>query len=102
MKLIVVTCLKEDQQKAGKLLLQAGVQVYSASPATGYKNEQETNLLNAWFSAGSEAYDSVFMYSFTTAESAQKALALVKAYNLENDTDFPLRAFILPVEQHSY
>jgi len=99
MKLLVVTSLKEYQKKVAQLLAQAKITVFSATETVGVKDQQESNLLDNWFSSGSEQFDSVFQFSFTDTAKADQALALIKKYNAENETGFPIRAFILPVEK---
>ncbi len=99
MKLLVVTSLKEYQKKVAQLLDQAKITVFSVTETMGVKDQQESNLLDNWFSSGSEQFDSVFQFSFTDADKADQALSLIKKYNAENETGFPIRAFVLPVEK---
>ena len=99
MKLLVVTSLKEYQKKVAQLLDQAKISVFSVTETIGVKDQQETNLMDNWFSSGSEHFDSVFQFSFTDAAKADQALSLIKKYNAENETGFPIRAFVLPVEK---
>jgi hypothetical protein len=99
MKLLVVTSLKEYQKKVAQLLDQAKITVSSVTATMGVKDQQESNLLDNWFSSGSEQSDSIFQFSFTDAAKADQALLLIRKYNAENDTGFPIRAFVLPVEK---
>ena len=99
MKLLVVTSLKEYQNKVAQLLDLAKITVFSVTETTGVRDEQESNLLDNWFSSGSEKSDSVFLFSFTDAAKADQALSLIRKYNAGNETDFPIRAFVLPVEK---
>ena len=99
MKLLVVMSFKEYQKKVAQLLDQAKITVFSATETMGVKDQQESNLLDNWFSSGSEQFDSVFQFSFTDAAKADQALSLIKKYNTENETGFPIRAFVLSVEK---
>ena len=99
MKLLVVTSLKEYQKKVAQLLDLAKITVFSVTETMGIKDQQDSNLLNNWFSSGTEKFDSIFQFSFTDAAKADQALSLIKKYNAENETGFPIRAFVLPVEK---
>lgn len=41
-------------------------------------------------------------FSFTDQHKAEKALQLIKDYNQSQGTAFPVRGFVLPVEQFGY
>ena len=99
MKLLVVTSLKEYQKKVAQLLGQAKITVFSVTETVGVKDQQESSLLDNWFSSGTEQFDSIFQFSFTDAAKADQALSLIKKHNAENETGFPIRAFVLPVEK---
>ena len=102
MKLLIVTCLKEYQQITAKIFEQAGITVFSVSETVGFKGNDGGNPMDSWFSAGREHFNSVFLFSFTTSEGAESAMKGILAYNTENKTGFPIRAFIVPVEKASY
>ena len=102
MKLLVVTSLKEYQKKVAHILDQAGIEVFSVSETIGFKVHQTSNMLDNWFSSGSEQFDSIFLFSFTEELKADYVLELIKKYNVENNTGFPVRAFIIPVDKSSY
>jgi hypothetical protein len=101
MKLLVITSLKEYQKKAAQILDEADIAVFSVTETMGVKDHQDPNLLDNWFSTGGEQFDSVFLFSFTDLEKAEQVLDLVKKYNNEHDTGFPIRAFIIPVDKAS-
>jgi hypothetical protein len=101
MKLLLVTCLKEYQKAVGHIMEYAGIEVFSVSETTGFKDHHESFLLNNWFSSGSEQADAIFLFSITENSKSEQALKLIHQHNLENNTGFPIRAFILPVEKSS-
>lgn len=101
MKLFIVTCLKEFQDNVSKIFKDAGIQVFSATPVIGFRNDQPMNILDSWFAAGEEKMDSLMLFSFTGEENANQAMDLIKKFNNRNETPFPLRAFIIPVENAS-
>lgn len=102
MKLILITSIKEDQKTVAQLVEQSGIDVFSTSEIIGFKEHDKANLLDNWFSSGTEHFDSILLFSFTTAEKADKALDLIKHHNASNKTGFPIRGFILPVEKAGY
>lgn len=99
MKLLIITSLKEYLPQVSALLKQAKVAVYSVSKTTGIRTEDGDSLLDDWFGSHSGEFDSLFLFSFTDEDAAASAVDLIDSYNKENDTDFPLRAFVLPVEK---
>jgi hypothetical protein len=101
MKLLVITSLKEYQKKVAQIMDLAGIAVFSITETIGFKDHHTPNLLDNWFSSGNENFDSVFLFSFTEDVKADQALSLVKGYNAENQTGFPIHAFILPVDKSS-
>jgi murein tripeptide amidase MpaA len=102
MKFFMVTCLKEYQQDVTQLFKKANIHVFSATDVVGFKDNQSPNLMEEWFAAGDETFDSVMLFSFTASENAEAGIELIKKYNEESETDFPVRAFIMPVEKSSY
>jgi hypothetical protein len=103
MKLLIVTCLKEDKEKVARLFEEADVTAFSATETTGYKAGNTPDLITSWFASEKEHFNSCFLFSFTLQEKALKAIELIKNYNnsAEADSDFPVRAFVVPVEQTS-
>ena len=102
MKLVIVTSLKDYQKEVATIFEKSGIKVFSVSETKGFKDDHSVNLLDNWFSSGKEHFDSIFFFSFTGEENADKALSLIKTYNDSNPTNFPIRAFIVPVEKSSY
>lgn len=102
MKLLVVTSLKEYQKKVAHILDQAGIAVFSVSEVVGFKDHQTASLLDNWFSSGNEQFDSIFLFSFTEETKADRAIELVKQYNQENETGFPVHAFTVAVDKSSH
>jgi len=99
MKLLVITSLKEYQKKAAQILGEADIALFSVTETMGVKDYQDSNLLDNWFSTGGEQFDSIFLFSFTDLAKAERVLDLVKKYNNEHDTGFPIRVFIIPVDK---
>lgn len=102
MKLLIVTCLKENQKDVSSIFREAGIRVFSVTETVGFKDGHQPDLMESWFSSGEEQYDSLFLFSFTGEREADKAMQLVREYNQLTSTQFPLRAFQLAVEQSSH
>jgi hypothetical protein len=101
MKLLILTCLKEYLPAITALMRQAQIDVFSVSKTTGMKTPGVVTLLDDWFGSNNGDFDSLVIFGFTGEEAAGKALTLVEDYNRANNSDFPVRAFILPVERAS-
>lgn len=102
MKLLVVTSLKEYQKAVAAIFEKAHINVFSVGNIIGHKDDDKVNLLDNWFARGDDQFDSILLFSFTEETKAVAALELIKKYNEDAVSDFPIRAFILPVEQSSY
>lgn len=102
MKFFIVTCLKEYQNDVKEIFKQANIHVFSATDVIGFKDSLSPNLLEDWFASGDEKFDSVILFSFTANENAEHGIELIKKYNEESETNFPIRAIIVPIENASF
>ena len=102
MKLLVITSLKDYQKTVADILIKCRISVFSVSETIGFKDHHQVNLLDNWFSSGGDQFDSIFVFSFTSDENANSVMAEVKRYNENHDSGFPIRAFIMNVDQSSY
>ncbi|MFA6246164.1 MAG: hypothetical protein WC615_04435 [Mucilaginibacter sp.] len=99
MKILIVTCLKEYLKDVARIFKQSNIDVFSTNEITGHRNSATVNLLEDWFASGGEDADSMMIFTFTPAANAEKGLELIKDYNETIHADFPIRAFIMPVER---
>lgn len=102
MKLLFCTCLEELKTDVMKIFHEAGIKIFSITKTTGVKDERDLNMLDDWFGSKDGEYDSIILFSFTGNDTAAKAMELVKAYNQAAANKFPVRAFIMPVEDSNY
>ena len=102
MKLLVITSLKYYQKTVANILSKCGIAVFSVSETIGFKDQHQVNLLDNWFSSGGDQFNSIVVFSFTSGENADSVTTEVKRYNEKHDTGFPVRAFIMNVDQSSY
>ncbi|GAC1312844.1 MAG: hypothetical protein NVSMB24_35130 [Mucilaginibacter sp.] len=65
----------------------------------GHRDTSTSNLLVEWFASGGEEVNSMMIFSFTASGNAEQGMLLIKDYNETLKENFPVRAFIMPVEQ---
>lgn len=99
MKLLVVTCLKEYLSDVSKIFKQANIDVFSTSDIVGHRDGAPLNLLEDWFASGNEQFDSLMIFTFTNQSNAEHGIELIKNYNVTLKENFPVRAFVMPVEK---
>jgi|WetSurMetagenome_2_1015567.scaffolds.fasta_scaffold1366608_1 hypothetical protein len=102
MKLLVVTSLAEHAHQVAEMLTRSGVKVFSRTETIGFKETHRPNLLDNWYGSSNGKYNSVFFFSFTAEENAQKMLRAIDQCNAEKKNIFPVRGFILSVESSTY
>ena len=102
MKLLIVAVIKEDADKVGAILKKSSIPVFSVTDTMGIKNTIDTDLLTDWFGRGVGKFDSVFIFCFTTEENTGAALKEIETYNQQQESNFPIRAFVLAVEKSLY
>ncbi|HVM89044.1 MAG TPA: hypothetical protein VMT76_12715 [Puia sp.] len=100
MKLLIVTCIKDYQENVQKIFKTIEIEVFSSVDITGFKGSNAINLLEEWFAAGDEKFDSTMFFSFTDDEQVTKAVKIIKEFNQKEASNFPVRAFILPVDSY--
>lgn len=98
MKLLIATCIKEHIQIVATLFGKAGITIFSTTETTGFKDGHPINLSDNWFGKAGEQYDSAVLFSFTDEGIATRTLSMVNDHNRETQSDYPIHAFIIPVE----
>jgi hypothetical protein len=99
MKLLVIATIKEQTPELSKLLKKAGLPVFSIIDAVGVKNLIDENLTDDWFGRGVGEFESSFIVSFMQDHLVNKTLAAINLLNQSTTTDFPVRTFVMAVEQ---
>jgi hypothetical protein len=99
MKLFIVACLKDNQEDVQRLFKQANISIFSITDVIGFKQNDAVNLLENWFASGDEKFDSMFVFSFTTSENVENCMRLIDEFNTKSQSQFPIRAFVVPVEK---
>ncbi len=101
MKLIIITCIKEYTDKAQSIFKEAGIKNFSTTDTTGFKGGAPVHLSENWFAKSAEQFDSAALFSFTEEQKAAQALSMVNELNAASQLDYPIHAYILPVEGYS-
>ena len=102
MKLLIITSIKECQDKVAGIFKETGIDVFSVSEIAGFKDGYPEDLTHSWFGSGGDSYNSIMLFSFTEKAKAEKALRLIKEYNEKEEAAFPIRGFVLKVEQSGF
>lgn len=102
MKLFIVTSLKECREDVIQLFKKANIPAFSSTNITGSKDINGNNIAEDWFASGDAQFDSMMQFSFTPDENAMLGMELVKEYNNNKDSKYPIRAFVLAVENSSH
>lgn len=99
MKLLFITCIKEHRSAVAGILSEAKIPVYSVTETEGVKAWKDDDLSDDWYGSEAGTVASLIVFSFTTESAAAEALSLINHFNQEKSEGFPIRAFVLKVEQ---
>lgn len=99
MKLIVISCLREDKEKAMQLMEQCGIAWIYFVDSSDYMAGQKPALMDGWFAIDKEFTDSVILFSLTDATRATQVIeASEKLNNEKGEECYPLKSFVVPLE----
>ena len=98
MKLLIISCMEELQDRMKQILNEAGAACMNVTSATGYRKGDQCASLS-WFGRGSacEQANTLLIFSFTTEEAARRTLELIDNYNAEYPSNFAPRAYTMEV-----
>lgn len=99
MKLVIVTAVKEYQDKVLKVFQQSGIENFSSSSIDGYKNQSSIISAQSWFPSVKGGNQSLMYFSFTQQELIESLLKKIKELNAQLEGYNPIRAIVLPIEQ---
>lgn len=102
MKLLIITSIKECQDKVAAIFKETGIEVFSVSEIAGFKEGSSAIPTPSWFGSGGDSFNSIILFSFTEKEKAENVLELITEYNKTEEAEFPIRGFILAVEQYGF
>ena len=100
MKLIIISCLREEKEKALQLMERNGLLWIYLIDSHDYMTGQKNDLVDAWFSSEKEFSESALLFSLTTEVNAERVIEAAETFNRENaETNNPLNAFVVPVDR---
>lgn len=100
MKLLIVTALHEYQKPVLKLFKQADIEAFSSSEIDGYRNINSLVATQSWFPGEKGGNESLMFFSFTEEEKIREFFTITKEFNAGLNTNNPVRAIVLPIEDH--
>ena len=102
MKLLIILCVEELQELMASILHDSGITCMSVANITGYRKCTAGTSLN-WFGRDTtcEHADSLMMFSFTSEDTAHKAIAIIDKYNETHACNFPPRGYVMDVAEFS-
>lgn len=99
MKLVMVTAVEEFQNEVLQLFKKAKIESFSGSEIEGYKNQNDLLATSSWFPSVRGASESVMFFSFTEDENIKLLFELIGSFNQSVETNNPIRAVVIPIEQ---
>ncbi len=101
MKLLIISCVTEDQKQVTSILKKEGVSMYSTITAAEFDDNQTTNLKDGWFGIEKEHTSSTLFVCFTSNEKAEATFEHINRYNqtLCDEDGYLIKANIVAVEK---
>lgn len=100
MKLIVISCLREDKEKAMQMMEKCGISWIYFVDSNDYMAGQKPALMDGWFAMDKEYIDSVILFSLTDESKANKVIEICDEFNANRgDECYPLKSFVVPLEK---
>jgi hypothetical protein len=100
MKLIVISCLKEDKETAMHLMEKCGIAWIYFVDSSDYRAGQNLALMDGWFAIDKEYTDSVILFSLTDAAKASLVIDASDNLNTQRgDECYLLKSFVVPLEK---
>ena len=65
MKLLIITSIKECQDKVASIFKETGIEVFSVSEIAGFKEGSSVSLTHSWFGSGGDSYNFGSSLSFS-------------------------------------
>lgn len=99
MKLVIVTAVEEFEKDILKLFKKAHIENFSSSDIDGYKNGSSVLMASNWFSGEKSGNKSSMFFSFTENENIDVLFGLIKEFNINLETNNPIKAIVVPIEK---
>ncbi len=98
MKLLLVTTVSEFQKDVLKLFKKANIEAFSSSEIDGYKNTNSLIATQSWFPGEKGGNESSMFFSFTDEDKITDFFNYVREFNNKLETNNPVRAVVVPIE----
>ncbi len=99
MKLVIVTAVEEFQKEVSKLFKKANIENFSSSDIDGFKNGPSVLMASNWFSGEKAGNESRLFFSFTEDEHIDTLFELITEFNINLETNNPIKAVVVPIEK---
>lgn len=100
MKLLVVTVVEHFEEEVLRLFKEAKIESFSESPIDGYKNKAPLLMTSSWFPSEKGGVKSSMFFSFTEEDKIKVILGMIKEFNKDLETNNPIKAVVVPIEQY--
>ena len=100
MKLVIVTVVEEYKKNVIQLFRKAQITNFSESDIAGFKDTPSSPLSSNWFAGHRGGADSELFFAFTELDKARQLFHHIKDFNREIKSSNPIRAVIIPIEDH--
>ena len=100
MKLVIVTVVEHFESDVFRLFKESGIEQFSGSDIDGYREQASVLKAASWFPGKGGGVESSLFFSFTEPEKIGRLFRLIEAFNSKLDTENPIRAVVLPIEEY--
>jgi len=100
MKLLIVTSVSEFQKDILNIFKMAKIEAFSRTEIDGYKNPNKVIATVSWFPGEKGGNESLMFFSFTEKEKIDLLFELVSDFNDKMETNNPIKAVVLNIEDH--
>lgn len=98
-KLVIVTAVEQFGKDVLQLFKKAGIESFSGSGIDGYKTSSPLLMTQSWFPGERGGNESHLYFSFTDEAHIDTLFSLIEGFNLNLETDNPVKAIVVPIER---
>ena len=98
-KLVIVTAVEAFRNDVLQLFNKAGIESFSGSEIDGYKTAPPLLMAQSWFPGARGGNESHLYFSFTDQAHIDVLFRLIEAFNQTLETNNPVKAIVVPIEQ---
>jgi nitrogen regulatory protein PII len=98
MKMIAIMCLEHCSKQVRKIFKDFEVSVFSELDVRGYSSDK-TSQIGWWPGDHEQPNYSSLCFAIITKEKAEEIMDAIEKMSKDNDSDYPVRAFLMDVER---